>query len=195
MGRIKEYMMWHDDKYGAPPQDMSRIDEFMEDSKREHEEWFGIIETKAVLPQIIIYSPSVKLISDIQNEKLCLHDLDWKQFEDIVAELLSKDGFTVTPGKRTKDGGVDIFAEKHIDDIGKILTVWQAKKLLQKNKVGISTIRELADTRTQHKASKGIIVTNTGLTKGAIDRISTDTYLLDKVDGIDLVSWIQRISI
>ena len=70
------------------------------------------------------------------------------------------------------------------------MTIWQAKKLERGNKVGISTIRELADTRNELKASKGIIVTSSYLTRGAIERIVRDEYLLGKVDGDDLRNWI-----
>ena len=70
--------------------------------------------------------------------------------------------------------------------------VWQAKKLKEKNKVNIHIIRELNDTRLQNNATKGIIVTTTSLTKGALARIEQDRYLLGKVDGNDLSSWIRK---
>lgn len=195
MGQAKNYMIWYQGKYGANPEDMSLFDEYLEDQRKEREEWLGNKEASAEVPNLMLYSPSLKIILDIKNEKLSMHDLEWHQFEDIVAELLTKDGYKVIQGTKTKDGGVDIFAEKYVSEIGNILTIWQAKKLRKKNKVGLRIIRELADTRNEMKASKGIIVTNTSLTKGAIERITKDTYLLEKVDGVDLKKWIQRIKI
>lgn len=192
MGRVKDYLIWHQDKYGVTPTEMSLVDEFLEDERAEREEWEASKLTKSRVSSLTVESPSLKLLLDIQQQKIELHDLEWMQFEDVVAELLSKDGFDVKVGKRRKDEGVDIFAEKHINGIGRILTVWQAKKLLLKNKVGINTIRELADTRNEFKASKGIIVTNTALTKGAINRVTRDKYMLDKIDGDDLIKWIMN---
>jgi len=75
---------------------------------------------------------------------------------------------------------------------GFFMAVWQAKKLKEGNKVDIHVIRELADTRQQHNATKGIIVTTTSLTKDALDRIEQDRYILGKVDGDDLFSWIRK---
>jgi len=104
--------------------------------------------------------------------------------------LLEQDGWDIELGPGIKDGGVDILARKYDRVYGKIMTIWQAKKLERGNKVGISTIRELADTRNELKASKGIIVTSSYLTRGAIERIVRDEYLLGKVDGDDLRNWI-----
>lgn len=59
--------------------------------------------------------------------------------------------------------------------------------------MGIEVIRELAGTRSEHKASKGILVTSTYLTKGALERVERDTYILGKVDKSDLLNWIDRI--
>ena len=112
------------------------------------------------------------------------------EFEDIVADLLSNEGYATTKGKRRKDGGVDIYAEKNMPRVGRILTVWQAKHYNISNKVGLGIIRELADTRNELDASKGIIVTSSFLTKGAIERITRDKYLLEKVDRKDLLDWI-----
>ena len=73
------------------------------------------------------------------------------------------------------------------------MSVWQAKKLQPANKVGIEVIRELADTRNEHKASKGIIVTTTFLTKPALERVRRDQYILDKIDRDDLFEWMRRL--
>lgn len=60
-------------------------------------------------------------------------------------------------------------------------------------KVGLHLIRELADSVHEFKASKGIIVTTSFLTKGALDRVERDKYTLGKVDRNDLEAWINRI--
>lgn len=67
-----------------------------------------------------------------------------------------------------------------------------SEKKSVKNKVGISVIRELADTRQEFGASKGIIVTSTYLTRGALERVERDKYILGKVDRKDLDLWIKK---
>ena len=138
------------------------------------------------------YSPSISLIERVRFSNLSLHDLHWRQLEELVAELLIRDGYHVQLGRGTKDAGVDIIAMKQDPITGFFLSVWQAKKLQAENKVDLHVIRELADTRVQHNATKGIIVTTTSLTKGALARVEQDRYLLGKVDGNDLSSWIQK---
>jgi HJR/Mrr/RecB family endonuclease len=77
-----------------------------------------------------------------------------------------------------KDGGIDVVAVKDLGINDFFKTLWQAKKQSTKNKVGISVVRELADTRQELPASKGIIVTSSYLTRGALERIQRDKYLL-----------------
>jgi hypothetical protein len=93
----------------------------------------------------------------------------------------------------TKDGGVDVVAVKDMGNAGLFKTLWQAKKKEVKNKVGLSVVRELADTTREFKASKGIIVTSTYLTRDALARIQRDKYILSKVDRDDLNQWIERV--
>ena len=153
-------------------------------------------QTELLLPEkqesIILCSPSIRLLEELRSSRVSLHNLHWRQLEELVAELLIQDGYSVELGPGTKDNGVDIIAMKKDPTIGFFLTVWQAKKLNTGNKVDLHIIRELADTRVQHNATKGIIVTTTSLTKGALARIEQDRYLLGKVDGNDLSSWIRK---
>lgn len=131
-------------------------------------------------------------------QKLALRDIDidglrWKELEELIAELLEKDDYVVQLGKGIKDDGADIIASKEIENIGFIKCIWQAKKPKPGKKVGIAVIRELADTRREMKANKGIIVTSTFLTKGAIERVKRDNYELGKVEKPDLENRINRV--
>ena len=153
-------------------------------------------EAELALPEtrerIVIYSPSLLLLEKLRTQHISLHDLTWRQFEEVIAELLIQDGFTVDLGRGTKDDGKDIVAVKEVRGFGLVMSVWQAKKHNVGKKVGVGVIRELADTRNELEASKGVIVTTTSLTRGALKRIEQDRYLLHKVDGDDLLTWIQQ---
>jgi hypothetical protein len=140
---------------------------------------------------ILSRAPSLRILEQLRASHIRLDDLHWRQFEELVADLLSQEGYEVTLGPGRKDGGKDIIATKHIPGSGFFMAVWQARKLAPHNKVGLSAIRELADTRQEHKASKGVIATTTSLTHGALARIERDCYLLHKVDGNDLDAWIR----
>jgi restriction system protein len=142
--------------------------------------------------RVVTYSPSVALLQRLKNSGANIDSLNWREFEILVAALLEADGYAVELMQGTKDGGVDVIAVKDLGPNGYFKALWQAKKQSTKNKVGISVVRELADTRREFGASKGIIVTSSFLTRGALERIERDKYLLGKVDRNELQTWIDR---
>lgn len=142
--------------------------------------------------QLRALAPSIPLLAKIQRRLLQLDDLNWRQFEHLIAQMLETDGYKVELMKGTKDGGVDVVAVRDLGPTGLFKSVWQAKKHRSDRKVGLSVVRELADTRLEHGASKAIIVTTSVLTSGALARVERDRYLLGKVDRGDLDRWIER---
>jgi len=144
--------------------------------------------------EIAKFSPSINLWSQFQSKMTAIDEMSWRQFEILISKLLEADGYEIELMQGTKDGGVDIVAEKDMGETGLFKAVWQAKKYKTSRKIGISTIRELADVRNEHSASKGILVTSSFLTKGALDRIYRDRYILGKVARNDLTAWIDKTS-
>ncbi|CAM3958362.1 restriction endonuclease [Paracidovorax anthurii] len=138
-------------------------------------------------------SPSHAVLQSLLLRPGGLDELHWRQFEKLIAELLEADGYTVELMQGTKDGGVDVIAVKDHGPLGLFKTLWQAKKKNPGNKVGLSIVRELADTRNELGASKAFIVTSTYLTRDAIKRIQRDCYQLGKLDRDDLNKWISRV--
>lgn len=142
--------------------------------------------------QIARFAPSIDLASRLYAKTNNLDDLSWRQFEIFVSKLLESDGYEIELMAGTKDNGIDIVAVKDLGEHGLFKALWQAKKYRAGRKIGIETIRELADVRNEHKASKGIIVTSSFLTSGALQRVQRDQYILGKVDRNDLTAWIDR---
>jgi restriction system protein len=143
--------------------------------------------------EITRFSPVFPIIQRILNRDIALYEITPRDFEILVADLLVQDGYKVDVGRGTKDGGVDIIAVKDLGISGMFKAVWQAKRNKLTNKVGISVIRELADVRNEHQASKAIIVTTSFLTRGALARVRRDQYVLGKVDRDDLLEWMERL--
>ncbi len=192
MSRTTDYIIWHENKYGSQPTDFSKANEYLQDQEPESKQAYAVrdLVNQDSKSEIITVSPSVAILLALQEKKINLEDVHWRTFEEIVAELLIGDGYDVTLTRGTKDGGVDILAERIVPRIGPILSVWQAKK--QKKGVGIECVRELADTRNEFKASKGVIVTSSYLTNGALKRIERDKYILEGCDKPQLLSWISN---
>lgn len=151
-----------------------------------------IIELPETQIQLAKYSPSLCILQKFQERSYNLDDLNWRQFEKLISQLLESDGYEIQLMSGTKDGGVDVVAYKDLGEAGIFKTIWQAKKYRVDRKIGISTIRELADVRNEFNASKAFIVTSSFLTAGALARIQRDKYLLGKVDREDMESWIER---
>lgn len=142
--------------------------------------------------EIVRFSPSIALINEFRLRTTNLDQLSWRQFEILISQLLESDGYEIELMSGTKDGGVDVVAYKDLGEAGLFKTIWQAKKYRISRKIGIETIRELADVRSEHNASKAFIVTSSFLTAGALARVDRDKYILGKVDRDDLESWIHR---
>lgn len=152
-----------------------------------------ILRANSTESRISKFAPSFSLIRSLQKHGVAgVDDLTWRQFERLIATLLEKDGYAVELLRGTKDGGVDVVAIKDLGIHGYFKAVWQAKKRSVRNRVGLSVVRELADARSEFGATKGIIVTSSYLTRGALERIERDRYVLGKVDRGQLDAWIQK---
>lgn len=152
------------------------------------------LNEKSLQREILRYSPSHALLNRLSlEEPFALDDLTWRQFEVLVSRLLEAEGYSVELMRGTKDGGVDVVALIDHGPLGQFKTIWQAKKLGAGKKVGLATVRELADTRIEFGASKAFIVTSTYLTHGAVERISRDRFTLGKVERNELDLWVRRV--
>jgi HJR/Mrr/RecB family endonuclease len=151
-----------------------------------------LVSNESLLKRIEGRSPSFPLIQSINQKILTLDSLSWREFERLVAEILERDGYRVELMQGTKDGGVDVIGYKDLGLSGAFKVLMQAKKYSLHRKVGLSLVRELADTVSEHNASKGVLITTSYLTAGALDRIQLHQYKLGKVDRDDLSSIILR---
>lgn len=136
---------------------------------------------------------TLDVASRILREGRELTELNWRQLEELIADLLHSEGWSVTLTPPTHDGGVDVFAAREDPVIGPILTIWQAKKYQIHRKVQLSAIRELITVRDEHAASKGFIVTTSAFTSGALEKVTQDRHRMGAISGPDLEFWVRRI--
>lgn len=157
-------------------------------------EFFGgdALEHATTRARLTRLAPSFGVLEKVQRRLITLDELNWRDFEKFLAGMLEAEGYSVQLMQGSKDGGVDVVAVKDLGEAGLFKSVWQAKKHRADRKVGLSLVRELADTRLEHGASKAIIATTSYLTKGALDRVQRDRFLLGKMDRQDLDLWITR---
>jgi hypothetical protein len=147
-----------------------------------------------ILANFSLAPATIRIAARLIEDERDLSDLSWRQFEELVADLLDAEGWTVRLTPLSGDGGVDVLAAREDSVVGPILTVWQAKKSSLHRRVGISTIRELITVREEQQASKAFIVTTSILTKGALYRFAQERYRLGAMQGPDLRSWVRRVT-
>jgi hypothetical protein len=76
--------------------------------------------------EIARLSPSFGVLEKLIRGGIELDSLHWREFEELVAELLELDGYSVELGPGRKDGGKDLIATKNLGETGLFRAVWQA---------------------------------------------------------------------
>ena len=112
------------------------------------------------------------------------------EFSRLVAQLLEKSGWKMELTQGSKGGGIDVVAAMEDSEAGLIKSLRQPKKFHPSNKVQINVVRELSAIRDDQKATKGMIVTTSSLSKGARNWIRRDEYRLRYKDKNDIENWV-----
>jgi restriction system protein len=132
-----------------------------------------------------------QIITDIFQDDKALLRLEPRDFEEVVAELLRSQGFTVELTKRTRDGGYDLIAIGV--QAGFPLKFLVECKRYRTQKIGIEIVRNLMYVVDQEQANKGIIATTSFFSRDASDHVKkVHQYRLDLRDKSDILSWVQQ---
>lgn len=134
-----------------------------------------------------------EMIRDIYANPKTMHTLSPRQFEELTAELLYRQGYTVELTPASGDGGVDIYAAKK-DGVGTFMYLVECKKYSPKNKVGVSVVRSLHGVVQHKRANAGLVVTTSSFTKGAKEFQAEIKYQLQLADYMALHEWLEKIA-
>lgn len=140
----------------------------------------------------ISLAPSHEAVSYFSSHPEMLHLVEPREFEMLTADLLSSFGYSVKLGPLGRDGGVDVYAERH-DRLGTELILVQCKLLRSGRKVGAPVIKQLYTEVVDRNATRGIVVTNAVFTSCALDYITSHRYQLDGIDGHRLAEWLAEL--
>ena len=138
--------------------------------------------------QIAIAKLSDRLAIELQRNPNAVRELSPRQFEEFIAELMEKNGYSVTLTKESRDDGVDIFAVK-TDSFGRFLTVVDCKRYREDRKIGIEIVRGMFGTLKIHDASHAMIATTSSFSSVCKAFESKHEYLLSLKDHSDIVNW------
>lgn len=115
-----------------------------------------------------------------------LNELSWKEFEDVTGEYFRRLGYSVEENLRAgADGGVDLRLYKNGQ-----LTLVQCKRW-KKQKVTVSTVRELIGSISVESAHSGILVSTSAFTADATDLARQQG--IELIDGHTLIASIGQI--
>jgi restriction system protein len=125
-------------------------------------------------------------VLDVQRDLNTIKALDWREFENLVAEAYRRLGFSVeVTGGGGADGGVDLILRRG----GEVILV-QCKQW-RLNSIGAPVVREMAGLMLHHGATEVKIVCVGRFTKDA------SAFALGKaielVSGADLVSLVKSV--
>ena len=113
-----------------------------------------------------------------------------KKFEDLIAHLLEKFGWSVEPMDYTKDGGIDIIAVRRVDPNVDFRMMVQCKKFSQTRKVGVEVVRELFSVKWENAFHQAMIATTSSFTKGAVAK--ADIWNLELRDHKAIADWCKE---
>lgn len=157
---------------------------------------FGFeFETEAefhlAIPRLELVTLQSSVLQLLRSDPTLLDKITPRQFEELIYEIFSNLGFEAQLTARTRDGGCDLIAFQK-DALG-IMTkyVVEGKHYHpQKNRVGVSVVRQLSAVRQKHGAHHGVIVTSSFFTADAIEE-NSQFYGLQLSDRSKLLEWLN----
>jgi restriction system protein len=131
-----------------------------------------------------------ELLDRIGKSPEKIYDLSPRKFEEVVAEILQRLGYSVRVTPATRDGGKDIYVATR-KDLGSFLYLVECKHFRPDRPVGVGIVREMYGVLAAERATAGILVTTSYFTKEAMEFTETVKYQVSLRDYIGLQEWID----
>ena len=117
--------------------------------------------------------------------------LNWRDFEKLVAELLEAQGFQISLGPGSADGGVDIRLIQP-DPIGDILTLVQVKKYNMKNRIKLQAVQALHGAKMAEGAPNSMFVTTSDYQAAARSFAARNNVRMKLYVSDDVRKWCEE---
>jgi HJR/Mrr/RecB family endonuclease len=147
-------------------------------------------ESKLILVSDTSFRELLQQLSQNPSEMLKIHP---RQFEELVAGLLDKQGFDVQLTPQTRDGGRDVLAFQSTP-AGKLLFLVECKQFRPDRPVGVSIVRALYGVVELERANAGMIVTTSTFSPDAVDLARKISYRMKLKEYSDVVDWIKKVT-
>jgi len=130
------------------------------------------------------------IISYLARNPSEMREIDPRKFEELIAELLIRDGMDVELTQDSKDGGRDILVSC-MSNLGKHLYLVECKRYGAKNKVGVEIVRALYGVIELERATGGVIITTSDFTRGAVKFAHTVENRMELKNYNALCKWLK----
>lgn len=131
-----------------------------------------------------------RLIVELSLSPEKLHALDPRKFEELVAELLARDGLEIHLTASTRDGGRDILAFQETP-VGKHLYLVECKRHNPHRPVGVAVVRQLYGVITQERATAGLVVATSRFSREALTFAETVKHQMGLKDYDGIKAWLR----
>jgi hypothetical protein len=139
-------------------------------------EYSGIIgpDGQPVSATLVAPRPLVTAVTAVNDELVEriaanpeeMRTLPSPKFEELVAELLIRQGYEVELTPPSRDGGFDMYAARH-EALGKFLYLVECKRYGESRPVGVEVVRALQGVVYDRRANAGVIATTSYFTSPA----------------------------
>lgn len=147
-------------------------------------------EEKELVSGLVVASDEVMRFLHANPKKI--NELTPRQFEEFVAELLSRQGYEIQLTPISRDGGKDIYAAKR-DSLGTFLYIVECKKYSPTNPVGVGIIRELYGVVQEERCNGGIVATTSYFSEDAKKFSERLKYQVGLKDYLDIQKWLDDV--
>lgn len=130
------------------------------------------------------------LLRRVQADPSLLRQISSRRFEEFVAEVLDRLGYTVELTPPSKDGGFDIYAVRK-EHLGRFLYLVECKQRAPGNRIGVELVRALSGVVHEKQANAGVLVTTSSFTKGAKELQRRIEHQMTLTDYLELQGWLD----
>ncbi|WP_051536429.1 restriction endonuclease [Ruminococcus flavefaciens] len=131
-----------------------------------------------------------RLIEQIRINPSTIYRISDRRFEELVAEVFSRNGYIVELTPPQKDGGKDVIATKNISGVPICLYI-ECKHYNPDHSVGVNIVRSAAGVRQHDRVNKAIIITTSRFTRGAHRFAAEEEHLIQLMDLEDFLNLLK----
>lgn len=133
------------------------------------------------------------VIDVLARNPMLMHRMEPRDFEELIAELLAREGLRVKLTPSSRDGGRDILAFADTP-IGQHLYYVECKRYAPDNPIDVRFVRQLYGVVEADRATAGLLVTTSRFTKDAKTFGDCVSSRLSLREYSHVVSWLAKYS-